>query len=430
MVKLTLDDTLHLLISLVWVLVVFGAVATLAGFLTWVERKMSAIMQDRIGPNRANIRLFRNWRLFGLFHIMADPVKLFLKEDFIPAGANRVLHTLAPIISLVVPFSVFAVIPFAGPLRIQWKDFPIASIPLLGQISRLVKLFPKGDVLHLSDFVVTFQVADLNVGILFIFAISSLAIYGTMLGGWSSNNKFSFLGSMRAASQMISYEVGLGLAVIGIVMMYGAVSLSAIVTRQGDLWLGLIPKWGVITQPLGFLLFLACGMAEIKRAPFDLPEGESEIIAGFFTEYSSAKMLMFMFGEFIEWIVLGTVVATLFFGGWQVPYLSSQGIAVPLLKLELLWNGIGYVQQHPLALQLIHLGVAALQAGAFTVKVLFFVWLIGLIRWTLPRFRYDQVMKMGWKMVLPLALVNIMGTSVYLLVEQNLKPILQKALGY
>jgi len=421
--RLTLDDTLHLLLGLAWVAVVFGAVLTLAGFLTWVERKMSAIMQDRIGPNRANIRLFRNWRMFGLFHIMADPVKLFFKEDFIPAGANRVLHTLAPMISLVVPLSLFAVIPFAGPLHVHWKDIAAAQIPYVGGF------FP-GDTLHLSDFLVTFQIADLNVGILFIFAISSLAIYGTMLAGWASNNKFSFLGSMRAASQMISYEVGLGLAVVGIIMIYGAVSLSTIVTRQGELWLGIIPKWGVITQPLGFLLFLACGMAEIKRAPFDLPEGESEIIAGFFTEYSSAKMTMFMFGEFVEWIVLGTVVATLFFGGWQVPYLSSEGIAIPLLKIELLWSQLSYVQQHPLALQLIQIGVVKLQVAAFVVKVLFFVWLIGLIRWTLPRFRYDQIMKMGWKMVLPLALINIMGTGVFILLEQNLKPILQKVLGY
>lgn len=421
--RLTLDDTLHLLLSLVWVLVVFGAVLTLAGFLTWVERKMSAIMQDRIGPNRANIRLGRNWRLFGLFHIMADPVKLFFKEDFIPAGANRVLHTLAPMISLAVPLSLFAVIPFAGPLHIHWKDIPAAQIPLIGGF------FP-GDTLHLSDFLITFQIADLNVGILFIFAVSSLAIYGTMLAGWASNNKFSFLGSMRAASQMISYEVGLGLAVVGVVMIYGAVSLSTIVERQGELWLGVIPKWGVVAQPLGFLLFLACGMAEIKRAPFDLPEGESEIIAGFFTEYSSAKMTMFMFGEFVEWIVLGTVVATLFFGGWQVPYLSSEGISIPLLKINLLFAQLEPVQQHPLALQLIQIGVVKLQALAFVVKVLFFVWLIGLIRWTLPRFRYDQIMKMGWKMVLPLALVNIFGTGVFMLLEQNLKPILQKALGY
>lgn len=421
--NLTLDETLHLLIALVWVGVVFGAVASLAGLLTWVERKMSAVMQDRIGPNRANIRLGRNWRLFGLFHILADPTKMFFKEDFIPAGANRILHTLAPIISLTIPFSVFAVIPFAGPLAIHWKDIPAAQIPVLGQF------FP-GDALHLSDFIVTFQVADLNVGILFIFAISSLAIYGTMLAGWSSNNKFSFLGSLRAASQMISYEVALGLAVVGLIMIYGAVSISTIVTRQGELMLGIIPKWGVVTQPLGFLLFLACGMAEIKRVPFDLPEGESEIVAGYFTEYSSAKFMMFMFGEFIEWIVLGTVVATLFFGGWQVPYLSAQGLEIPLLHLKLLFSDWAYVQAHPGALQLIQLGVVGLQAGAFVTKVLFFVWLIGLARWTFPRFRYDQIMKMGWKMVLPLALLNILGTGIYLLLEQNLKPALQRILGY
>lgn len=421
--NLTLDEALHLVLSLVWVGVVFGAVASLAGLLTWVERKMSAVMQDRIGPNRANIRLGRNWRLFGLFHPIADATKMLFKEDFIPAGANRILHTLAPIISLTVPFTVFAVIPFAGPLTIHWKDIPAEQIPGLGAY------FP-GDVLHLSDFVVSFQVADLNVGILFIFAISSLAIYGTMLAGWSSNNKFSFLGALRAASQMISYEVGLGLAVVGIIMVYGAVSVSTIVERQGQLWLGIIPKWGVITQPLGFLLFLACGMAEIKRVPFDLPEGESEIVAGYFTEYSSAKFLMFMFGEFIEWIVLGTVITTLFFGGWQIPYLSSQGIEIPLLKVKLLFQDLAFVQNTPGAYQLVQVLVVTLQAIAFAVKVLFFVWLIGMIRWTFPRFRYDQVMKMGWKMILPLALLNIMGTGVYLLVEWNLKPTLQSLLGY
>ena len=421
--SLSLDDTLHLLLALIWVVVVFGAVASLAGFLTWVERKMSAIMQDRIGPNRANLRLGRNWRLFGLFHIMADPIKMFFKEDFIPAGANRVLHTLAPIISLTVPFAAFAVIPFAGPLAIHWKDVPAESIPLIG------RFFP-GDALHLSDFTVTFQIADLNVGLLYVFAISSMAIYGTMLGGWASNNKFSFLGAVRAASQMISYEVALGLAVVGLIMIYGAISISTIVERQGELWLGIIPKWGIFTQPLGFLLFLACGMAEIKRAPFDLPEGESEIIAGYFTEYSSAKFMMFMFGEFIEWIVLGTMLATLFFGGWQVPFLSAQGIFIPLLGVEFSFTELPAVQQSPALLQAVHVGVTALQAGAFVVKVLFFVWVIGLIRWTLPRFRYDQVMKMGWKMALPLALFNIVATGALILAEHQWKPLLERVLGY
>ncbi len=420
---MTLDDLLHLVLATLWIGVMFGMAASLAGLLTWVERKMSALIQDRIGPNRANIRFIRNWRVFGLIHPLADVVKILFKEDFVPKGAYRILHTIAPMISLAAPIVVFSVIPFAGPLHITWKDIPAESIPLIG------RFFP-GDALHLANYTVGFQVADLNVGIIFVFAITSLSIYGALLGGWSSNNKFSFLGAMRAASQMISYEVALSLSVIGIIMMYGAVSLTEIVTRQGDLWLGIIPKWGVVTQPLAFFLFLACGVAEIKRVPFDLPEGESELIAGYFVEYSSAKFMMFFFGEFIEVVLLGAMITTLFLGGWQVPFLSAGGISIPLLHIDLVFANLQWVQENPLGIHLFRIAVSGIQFGAFSIKLIVCIWFLQQARWTLPRFRYDQIMKMGWKMVLPLAMVNILITGVIILFEEQFKPLVQGLLGY
>ena len=315
---ITLDSALQLALSMVWAVAIFGGVCSLAGFMTWCERKLASMIQDRIGPNRANVRIGRwNITALGLFHIMADPVKMFFKEDFIPAGANKVMHTLGPIISLFIPFIVFCVVPFAGPLAIHWKDLPVSDlslviriipeswsfpadnlwlIPRLGlypagyllhaaDLSPLLVLF-RGDVLHLSDYTIKFIVSDLDVGMLFIFAIASLAVYGMILAGFSSNNKFSFLGAVRGANQMISYEVALGLTAVGLFMIYGGVSVSTLVEKQGELVWGVIPKWGVLTQPLAFFLFLTCGMAEIKRIPFDLPEGESEIVAGYFLEYS------------------------------------------------------------------------------------------------------------------------------------------------
>ncbi|HUT53542.1 MAG TPA: complex I subunit 1 family protein [bacterium] len=398
--------------SAAWAVAVFTAVVSLAGLMTWGERKLASMIQDRIGPNRANIRLtYHPWPFgpkrsvnltaIGLFHIMADPVKLFFKEDFIPAGANKILHTLAPMISLGVPFVVFSVLPFAGPLHIQWRDFTADELYLAWLFS--------GQVLHLSDYTLKFVVADLDVGMIFVFAVSSLAVYGVILSGWSSNNKFSFLGALRGANQMISYEVSLGLCAVGLFMIYGGLSLSSLNNGQGELLLGVIPKWGIITQPLAFILFLTCGMAEIKRIPFDLPEGESEIVAGYFLEYSSMKFTMFMFGEYVEMILLAGVITTLFFGGWQIPWVSPEGIHV--LHWQLLWSdtflsGLGATG--------IHILIALLQAGKFATCTVVWVYLIFMIRWTFPRFRYDQVMKLGWQMILPLALINIMVTGLIL----------------
>ena len=344
---------------------VLFALLNLAGFLTWAERKQSAIMQDRIGPNRANIGRVTAG---GLLHVIADGIKMIAKEDFIPAGANRALHTLAPAAALFPALVVFAVIPFGDVLRIGGKEIPL-------------------------------QVANLNVGIIYIFAIASLAVYGTMLAGWASNNNYSLMGGLRAASQMISYEVSMGLSVLGILMIYESAQLDVIVRKQGELFLGFLPQWGILLQPVAFGIFLASAVAENKRTPFDLPEGESEII-GYFVEYSSMKFGMFFLAEFVEIIIVSGLVTTLFFGGWQFPYLQADGFHWPFEA------GV---------LHLPHVLVVLLQVATFSIKVLLGCWILLLIRWTLPRFRYDQVMRLGWKIMLPLALANLFITAVIVL---------------
>lgn len=401
---ITLDSALQLVLSMVWAVAIFAGVCSLAGFMTWCERKLASMIQDRIGPNRANVRIGRwNITALGLFHIMADPVKMFFKEDFVPAGANQVMHTLGPIISLFIPFIVFCVVPFAGPLTIHWKDIPAADLWLLGNLFR-------GDVLHLSDYTIKFIVSDLDVGMLFVFAIASLAVYGMILAGFSSNNKFSFLGAVRGANQMISYEVALGLCAVGLFMIYGGVSVSTLVDKQGELVWGVLPKWGLLTQPLAFVLFLTCGMAEIKKTPFDLPEGESEIVAGYFLEYSSLKFTSFLFAEYVEMILLGATITTLFFGGWQIPWITGAGYH--FLSFAGTWEGTWLANL--LTINGVHLLITALQAAKFGVFLCASIYFLFMIRWTFPRFRYDQLMRMGWKMVLPLALLNIIITAVVL----------------
>jgi len=342
-----------------------GALLQLAGLLTWAERKQSAIMQDRVGPNRANLGRLT---LAGLLHPVADGIKMMSKEDFIPEGANRFLHTLAPAAALFPALVVFAVIPF-------------------------------GDVVYLFGREIALQVADINVGIIYIFAISSLAVYGTMLAGWASNNNYSLIGGLRASSQMVSYEISMGLSILGILMIYQSAQLDVIVREQGKLLFGFLPMWGIFLQPLAFFLFLGAAMAENKRVPFDLPEGESEII-GYFVEYSSMKFGMFFLAEFVEIIIVAGLTTTLFFGGWQVPYLQADGFHWPFALG--MWA-------------LPHWIVVLLQVGAFSLKVLLGCWVLLLIRWTLPRFRYDQVMRMGWKIWLPLALINLFVTAIVVL---------------
>ncbi len=341
-----------------------SAVLTLTSLLTWQERRQSAVMQDRLGANRASIFGFR---AFGLFHIFADALKMFFKEDYVPRGAERTLHTIAPFAALFFALMSFAAIPFGNQIEIAGRTIPLIILPL-------------------------------NVGLLFIFAMMSMGIYGTFLAGFSSNNKYAFLGGLRASSQMISYEITMGATLVGLLMAFGTLDLMQINRAQGELLWGWLPKWGIVLQPVGFLLFLTAGMAETKRIPFDLPEGESEII-GYFVEYSSMKFGAFFMTDFIETILIATLVATLFFGGWQVPYLQQDGFVFP-------WGG---------SLSLPSLLVVLLQVAAFGIKVVFFCWLLLLIRWTLPRFRYDQLMRLGWKILLPISVINIFATGFVLL---------------
>ncbi len=352
----------ELLITLVKILFIIGVtVGFFAPVLTWVERKQSAIMQDRIGANRADILGFT---ALGLFHAIADALKMFTKEDFIPAGANKVLHTLSPIIAVIPAILTFAVVPFGG------------AYNLFGREVNLV-------------------ISDLDVGLLFVFAIASIATYGYVIAGWSSNNNWSLLGSMRTASQMISYEVTMGLTIIGVLMVYGSMRLTEIGAIQENFF-----RWGIFLQPVGFFMFLTAAIAENKRIPFDNPEAESEIVAGYFTEYSGLKFGMFFMSEFIEMVTISAIVTILFFGAWHIPFLSTATL--------LSWFEILGTTGSNLVVMLIHVGV-------FFAKVVFFIWVQMTIRWTLPRFRYDQIMKLGWKILLPLSLANILVTGIVLL---------------
>jgi len=336
---------------------------TFGGVLTWVERKQSAVMQDRIGANRAAIL---GLRIIGLFHILSDAIKMFTKEEFQPERGDKLLHSLGPMLSIFFALVTFAAIPF-------------------------------GDTLRIGEKVIDLQVTSLNAAILFVFAMVSLGVYGVVIGGWASENNYSFLGGMRASAQMISYEVTIGVSVIGALLIYDTLSLQEMVRYQGHMYLGWIPRWGIVLQPLGFLFFFIAGIAETKRVPFDLPEGESEIV-GYWVEYSSMRWGMYMFTDFIEITLLAAMATTLFLGGWQVPWLAADGFHFP-------WGAIA----------LPHVLVVVLQIGAFLLKVAFLLWLQMLIRWTLPRVRYDQLMAIGWKYLLPLSLVNVIVTAAVVL---------------
>ena len=352
-----------LLIKVALAGIVLFAVLNLAGFHTWVERKQSALIQDRIGANRAPIFGFR---MLGMFHGLADVVKMFTKEDIVPARADKALHALAPFFSVFFALVAFAAIPF-------------------------------GDRLIIGDRVIDLQVAKIDAALLYVFAMLSLGVYGVILAGFASRNNYAILGGLRATAQMISYEIALGIAIIGVVMVYGTLDLAELVRRQGQLIGGWIPFWGILAQPVAFIVFVTAALAETKRIPFDLPEGESEII-GYFVEYSGMKFGMFFLTDFLETIVVAALATTLFFGGWQVPYLMPDGFHFP-------WGGELPVSNWVYAL----LGVAS-----FSIKGLAFCFLFMQVRWTLPRFRYDQLMRLGWKGLFPIAVANVVVTAVVL----------------
>jgi NADH-quinone oxidoreductase subunit H len=352
-----MDD---LIVKLALVGVMFFGVLNLAALHTWLERKQSAIIQDRIGANRASVF---GWRLMGLFHPLADAIKMFTKEDLVPAGADRVLHTLAPFFSVFFALAAFAAIPF-------------------------------GDRVFIGDRVIELQIAKIDVGLLYIFAMLSLGVYGVILAGFASRSNYALLGGLRATAQMISYEIALGIAIIGVVLVYGTMDLQELVRGQGRMLGGWIPLWGIVVQPVAFFVFLTAALAETKRVPFDLPEGESEII-GYFVEYSGMKFGMFYLTDFLETILVACLATTLFFGGWQVPYLLPDGFHFP-------WGWTIPFAQWAYVL----VGVAS-----FSAKVLIFCWLFMQLRWTLPRFRYDQLMRLGWLGLFPISVVNVLVTA-------------------
>jgi len=332
---------IELLISTIKIATVLTVLLVSVAYAVYAERRVSAFMQNRYGPNRVGYQ--------GLLQSFADVIKLVFKEDIIPAKANKPIHTLAPMISIFVALTTIAVVPFGH------------TIELFG---RLISL----------------QITDVNVGILYILALTSLGVYGITLSGWSSNSKYSLFGGIRSSAQMISYELSMGLSVVGIILITGSLSLQDIVLHQYG-W-----KWNLVLQPLGFIIFLVASFAETNRSPFDLPEAEPELVGGYHTEYSSMKFALFFLAEYANMIVASTVITTLYLGGWQFPYLQTFGLP-PML-------------------------VSILQVLVFCAKVAFLVFFFIWVRWSLPRFRYDQLMNLGWKVMLPLSILNIIVTAI------------------
>ncbi|HQR10844.1 MAG TPA: NADH-quinone oxidoreductase subunit H [Casimicrobiaceae bacterium] len=369
---------LSFIVYAVAVLLVFGTV------LTWVERKQAAVMSDRIGANRAYVRIpFTQIKLIwlGLFHGLADGLKMMLKEDWRPKTYDAFAYAIAPWVVFTPVLLVFAVIPFGGTL-VPGNLFH--GIPALSA--------------WFGDRAYPLQIARLDAGLLVVFAFGGLTIIGTMLAGWSSDNKFSMLGALRAGSQMISYELIMGLTVLGLILVYGSVDLDAIARSQSGVFLGFLPAWGIVFQPFAAILFMTAAIAENKRIPFDLPEAESELIAGFYTEYSAMKMGLFMFAEFIEIAIIGALFTTLFLGGYNLPFMTDAGFVLPGNRVIALSHGL----------------VVVTQMVVFLVKVLLVCSFQILVRWSLPRFRYDQLLQFAWKFMFPLALANLAVTSVAL----------------
>ncbi len=331
--------------------VIFLITLGVAAYSTYFERKIAAFMQDRIGPDRAGP--------FGILQPLADAVKMFMKEDFIPANSNKWLFIMGPCLSMLTALMTSAVVPF-------------------------------GDTITIGDVTFDLQGIDVNIGILWVFGIVSLGVYGILIGGWASNNKYSLLGAIRAASQNISYELAMGLSIIAILMMTGSLSTKAIVEAQQN------GHWNILYQPMGFIIFLICAFAECNRTPFDLPECETELIGGYHTEYSSMKLGFYLFAEYINMFISGAVMATLYFGGYDYP-------------------GIDFVTA-----QLGATAATLIGAGALIGKALAFVFIFMWVRWTLPRFRYDQLMGLGWSGLIPLAMFNVVVTGLGVLLDQQI----------
>lgn len=339
-------DWLFLLGKLILIAVVITASLVIAMYATYAERKIAAVMQDRRGPNRAGP--------FGILQPLADGVKLFFKEEIIPNSSSKLLFILGPSLAMFTAMMTCAVIPWGKNIEVFDKSIPL-------------------------------QITDINIGMLYVFGIVSLGVYGIMIGGWASNNKFSLMAAMRAASQIISYELAMGLCMISLLLLTNSLSLKTIVEQQMQTghW------WNVAYQPLAFLIFFICALAECNRAPFDLPEAENELNMGYHQEYSSMKLGFYLFAEYINMFISSAIMASLFFGGYDIPFLDESTLSPNV--------------------------AATLGIIAFLLKIFFFIFVFMWIRWTLPRFRYDQLMNLGWKKLLPLALINMLVTAAVIL---------------
>jgi NADH-quinone oxidoreductase subunit H len=345
-------DWFFILEKCILISVILGLSLLVAMYETWAERKVAAVIQDRRGPNRAGI--------FGILQPLADGLKLFMKEEIIPNLSNRFLFILGPGLAMLTAMMTSAVVPWSSHLDIGGRIVPL-------------------------------QIADINIGILYIFGVVSMGVYGVMIGGWASNNKFSLMAALRGASQIISYELAMGLSMIALLMLTGSLSLKTIVEQQQD---GI---YNFLYQPLGFLIFLICAFAECNRTPFDLSEAESELNFGYHQEYSSMKLGFYLFAEYVNMFISSAVMATLFFGGYDIPFV----------------NDASFGQAHGQNL------LATLEALSLFVKIAFFIFFFMWVRWTVPRFRYDQLMRLGWKALIPLALINMVVTGFVVLLKQN-----------
>lgn len=332
-----------ILFKIILVLILFAVSLAVAAYSTYGERKVAAFMQDRLGPNRAGP--------FGLLQPLADGVKMFMKEEIIPNTSNKFLFIIGPSITMLTALMTSAVIPWGPDITIGNQTFSL-------------------------------QVADINVGVLYVLGVVSLGVYGIMIGGWASNNKYSLLGAVRASSQMISYELAMGMSVIAIVLTSNSLSIGDIVAQQNG-WNGF--HWNVFVQPLGCLIFIISAFAECNRTPFDLPECETELVGGYHTEYSSMKLGLYLFAEYINMFISAAMISALYFGGYNFPFQSH--LDGNLLAI------VGFV--------------------VFFAKVLFFIFFFMWIRWTIPRFRYDQLMKLGWQILLPLAILNMLAVGAW-----------------
>jgi NADH-quinone oxidoreductase subunit H len=339
-----------LLYKFILVASIFGITLLIAMYSTYFERKVAAFIQDRVGPDRAGP--------FGILQPLADGIKFFMKEEIIPNVSNKTLFILGPCIAMMTALMAGVVIPWGGSLEINGVQYSL-------------------------------QIADINIGILYVFAVVSIGVYGIMIGGWASNNKFSLLGAIRASAQMISYELAMGLSIIALIMVTGTLSMKEIAVMQGGGVGSDWNMWNIVYQPVGFMIFIICAFAECNRMPFDLPETETELVGGYHTEYSSMKLGFYLFAEYINMFVSSAVMATLYFGGYNFPFMNDLGLS--------------------------HNTITIIGTLGLFLKIFFFIFFFMWIRWTLPRFRYDQLMNLGWKGLIPLAILNLVVTAIVMI---------------